>query len=115
MYGSCFWTALNGSTASSAAERIRSTRVSFRLNVAKRFISTSVIITERFYGEMMAKPKVFVTRVIPDKGFNLIKDFCDVDLWPDELPPGRAELLQHVRGVEGLLCLLTDKIDGEVM
>jgi glyoxylate reductase len=75
----------------------------------------SVIITERFYGEMMAKPKVFVTRVIPDMGLDMIKDFCDVDLWPDELPPGRAELLEHVRGVDGFLCLLTDKIDGEVM
>jgi glyoxylate reductase len=64
---------------------------------------------------MMSKPKVFVTRAIPDKGFDMIMDFCDVDLWPEELPPGRAELLQHVRGVDGLLCLLTDKIDGEVM
>lgn len=63
----------------------------------------------------MAKPKVFVTRVIPDKGLDMIKEFCDVDLWTDELPPTRAELSQHVRGVEGLLCLLTDKIDGEVM
>ena len=63
----------------------------------------------------MSKPKVFVTRAIPEKGFDMIKEFCDVDLWPDELPPGRAELLQHVRGVDGLLCLLTDRIDGEVM
>jgi glyoxylate reductase len=38
-----------------------------------------------------------------------------VDLWPNELPPTRDELIQHVRGVDGLLCLLTDKIDGEVM
>jgi len=45
----------------------------------------------------------------------MIQDFCDVDLWPDELPPGRDELLQHVRGMDGLLCLLTDTIDGEVM
>ncbi|HLF73140.1 MAG TPA: D-glycerate dehydrogenase [Anaerolineales bacterium] len=63
----------------------------------------------------MAKPRVFVTRAIPDKGLNLIRDFCDVDLWPAELPPERAELLEHVRGVEGLLCLLTDRIDGELM
>ena len=38
-----------------------------------------------------------------------------MDLWPDELPPGRDELLKHVHGVDGLLCLLTDRIDGEVM
>lgn len=63
----------------------------------------------------MSKPKVFVTRVIPDKGFELIKDFCDVDLWLEEAPPSREILLRHVSGVEGLLCLLTDKIDSDVM
>jgi glyoxylate reductase len=64
---------------------------------------------------MMSKPKVFVTRAIPEKGFEILRDFCDVDLWPHELPPNRDELRQHVRGVDGLLCLLTDKVDGEVM
>ena len=63
----------------------------------------------------MSKPKVFVTRAIPEKGFEIVRDFCDVDLWPDELPPRRDDLLKQVRGVDGLLCLLTDKIDGEVM
>jgi glyoxylate reductase len=63
----------------------------------------------------MSKPKVFVTRAIPEKGFEVIRDFCDVDLWPNELPPTRDELYQHVRGVDGLLCLLTDKIDGDMM
>jgi len=63
----------------------------------------------------MSKPKVFVTRIIPDKGLDLVKDFCDVDLWEAAMPPSREELLRHVRGVDGLLCLLTDKIDSEVM
>jgi len=63
----------------------------------------------------MSKPKVFVTRAIPDKGFELIKDFCDVNLWGNELPPSRHELLQRMHGVDGILSLLTDKIDGEVM
>ena len=63
----------------------------------------------------MSKPRIFVTRAIPEKGFEIIRDFCDVDLWPNELPPARDELLQHVRGMDGLLSLLTDKIDGEVM
>ena len=63
----------------------------------------------------MSKSKVFVTRVIPDKGLEIIKDFCDVNVWSDELPPSREELLQHVHGIDGLLCLLTDKIDVDVM
>ncbi len=63
----------------------------------------------------MPKPKVFVTRIIPDQGLNLVQDFCDVDLWTDELPPPREILLERVRGVEGLLSLLTDRVDGPLM
>ncbi len=63
----------------------------------------------------MSKPKVFVTRVIPDKGLEIVREFCEVDLWQEELPPSREELLKRVQGVDGLLCLLTDRVDGEVM
>ena len=63
----------------------------------------------------MSKPSVFVTRRIPEKGLEMIRDFCEVDLWAGELPPGRDELLKHVKGMDGLLSLLTDKVDGELM
>ncbi|HSM72638.1 MAG TPA: D-glycerate dehydrogenase [Anaerolineales bacterium] len=63
----------------------------------------------------MSKPKVFVTRIIPDKGLDLVRDFCEVDLWTDDLPPSRDELLKRVKDIDGLLCLLTETIDGEVM
>jgi glyoxylate reductase len=63
----------------------------------------------------MANPKVFVTRIIRNKGLDLVKENCQADIWPEELPPDRAALLERVRGVDGLLCLLTDCIDAEVM
>jgi glyoxylate reductase len=63
----------------------------------------------------MAKPKVFVTRLIPSKGLDLIRDFCDADIWPGELPPPHEEIIQRVRDVEGMVSLLTDKIDAGVM
>jgi glyoxylate reductase len=63
----------------------------------------------------MSKPKVFVTRLILDSGLDLVQDFCEAEVWPDELPPSQQEILRHVRGVEGLLCLLTDWIDEEIM
>ena len=63
----------------------------------------------------MSKHRVFVTRIIPDQGLNLVQAFSEVDLWTDELPPPREVLLQRVAGVDGLLSLLTDRIDGEVM
>jgi glyoxylate reductase len=63
----------------------------------------------------MSKPRVFLTRLIPEKGLKLIQSFCDVDQWTDELPPTYQTLLQRVRGIDGLLCLLTDRIDAAVM
>ncbi|MGE5249983.1 MAG: 2-hydroxyacid dehydrogenase [Bacteroidota bacterium] len=63
----------------------------------------------------MGKPNVFVTRLIPDRGLDLVKEACEARVWEDELPPDRQELIEAVRGVDGLLCLLTDRIDGEVM
>ena len=56
----------------------------------------------------MTKPKVFVTRIIPDKGLEMVRDFCEVDLWTNELPPSREELLKRIQGVDGILSLLTD-------
>lgn len=63
----------------------------------------------------MARPRVFVTRIIPDDGLNLVQAHCDVDLWTDELPPPREVLLRRVRGIDGLLTLLTDRVDGELL
>ena len=63
----------------------------------------------------MNKPRVFVTRPIPDRGLDVIKNFCDADVWTDELPPSRDVLLERVRDVEGIVSLLTDRIDGEVL
>jgi glyoxylate reductase len=61
---------------------------------------------------MSVRPKVFVTRVIPDAGLRLIKDACDAEIWPDQLPPPAAVLRQKVADCAGLVSLLTDTIDG---
>lgn len=63
----------------------------------------------------MSKPKVFITRKILDKGLEMIHQFCDADIWLDDLPPSREVLMNRVQGIQGLLSLLTDSIDMEVM
>jgi glyoxylate reductase len=60
-------------------------------------------------------PRVFVTRVIPRAGLDLVEAATDADVWADELPPPRDTLLERVRGVEGLLSLLTDSVDDELL
>jgi len=63
----------------------------------------------------VAKPKVFVTRIIPPAGLGMVREFCEADIWAEELPPSSEMILERVRGVEGILSLLTDKMDGDVM
>jgi len=61
------------------------------------------------------KPKVFITRMLPQPALDLVLPACDAEVWQDELPPPRDVLLSKVRDVEGLLSLLTDKIDAALM
>ncbi len=63
----------------------------------------------------MPKPKVFVTRRIPDKGLSLVQDFCEAEVWPEELPPSRETLLARLSSVDGVLSLLTDRLDAAAM
>ncbi len=63
----------------------------------------------------MSRPRVFVGRVIPEEGLEPVREACDVDLWTDELPPPRDELLRRVAGTEGLLTLLTERVDAELL
>jgi glyoxylate reductase len=63
----------------------------------------------------MKKPSVFVTRLIPKAGLDRVLDFCEAEVWQEELPPSHAVILDKVQGIHGLLCLLTDRIDAEIL
>jgi glyoxylate reductase len=62
---------------------------------------------------MPPRARVFVARRIPDDGLRLIGEACDAEIWPDELPPPRDDLLRAIAGCEGVLTLLTDLVDAE--
>jgi lactate dehydrogenase-like 2-hydroxyacid dehydrogenase len=64
---------------------------------------------------MSDRPRVFVARRIPDDGLDLLRDACELELWDDELPPPRADLLRAVAGCDGILTLLTDRVDDELL
>lgn len=60
----------------------------------------------------MPKPKVLITRNFFDKAIDLIKKEAEVEVYPSELDPiPRNVLLEKVRDIQGLLPMLTDKID----
>ena len=63
----------------------------------------------------MAKPRVFVSRFIAQEALGKITQASEMELWPDELPPPYEVLLEKIQGIEGLLSLLSDKIDANLM
>jgi glyoxylate reductase len=63
----------------------------------------------------MAQPRVFVSRIIPEDGLRPIRETCDATIWDDELPPPRDKLLSAIAGCDGVLTLLTDKVDDEFL
>jgi glyoxylate reductase len=63
----------------------------------------------------MAKPRVFVTRVIAREALDRIGQATEMEVWPGELPPPGEVLLEKARGAQGLLTLLTDRVDRTLM
>jgi glyoxylate reductase len=61
------------------------------------------------------KPRVFVARLIPDDGLAPVVEACEARVWEGELPPPRDELLRAVEGCDGILTLLTDRVDDELL
>jgi glyoxylate reductase len=59
--------------------------------------------------------KVFVTRALPGGAIDRLAAEHEIEVWPEALPPPRDELLACVREVQGLLALLTDRVDAELM
>jgi glyoxylate reductase len=62
----------------------------------------------------MAKPKIYVTRQIFDEAVDRLKEATDMKYWDSEMPPPRDVLLREVQDIDGLYCLLTEKIDAEL-
>ena len=59
---------------------------------------------------------VFVTRQIPQPGIDILREHCDrVDINPEDRVLSKEELLEGVKGRDGVLCLLTDTIDEEIL
>lgn len=61
--------------------------------------------------------RIFVTRDLPGRGLDRLRREPDlhVDLWPEESPPPRSVMLDRIVNAAGLLCLITDRIDSELL
>lgn len=64
---------------------------------------------------MSIRKKVFVSRLIPDAGLELLKGIEDLTVWQGELPPTREQMNMAVRGCDGIICLLSDAVDAALL
>jgi glyoxylate reductase len=62
----------------------------------------------------MPKPKIYVTRELPERGLNIIKKHFDAEVWPEYAPPPKNVIIEKAKNVDALASLLSDKIDAEV-
>lgn len=64
----------------------------------------------------MPRPRVYIARRLPDPAMAMLRDGADITVWgTDEVPPPRDVLLREAAASDGLLSLLTDRIDGELL
>jgi glyoxylate reductase len=62
----------------------------------------------------LPKPKVYVTREMPERGFRIIKENFATEVWPEYAPPPKKLIIEKAAKVDALVTLLSDKIDTEV-
>ncbi|HEY9555523.1 MAG TPA: D-glycerate dehydrogenase, partial [Acidimicrobiales bacterium] len=61
------------------------------------------------------KPRVAVTRALPGTALDRLGDIADVVVWPDRLPPSPLELRELAAGARGIITMLTDRVDADLL
>lgn len=61
------------------------------------------------------KPRVLITRQVPDAALAVVRDRCELQYDPSDRQLAPAELVQAVADKDGLLCVVTDRVDDAVL
>jgi glyoxylate reductase len=66
--------------------------------------------------EMTSRPKVYITRRIPETVLEKISEVCEITMWEQEDTPVPLDVLEReIQSVDGLFCLLTETIDEDLL
>jgi len=63
----------------------------------------------------MAKPRVFATHSLFESARQILLETCEVEYWTKQERPSRQEVLRRVKDKEGLICLLTEKVNEDLL
>lgn len=64
---------------------------------------------------MPSQPRVFATRTLPDAVLEALAQRCELDVWGERAAPAPEVLAARAAAAAGLLCLLTDRVDGRLL
>jgi glyoxylate reductase len=65
---------------------------------------------------VVSRPKVYVTRKVPEQALEILRSVASVSVWDrEDVPPPREVILRELAQADGVFSLLTDRIDAEVM
>lgn len=65
--------------------------------------------------QTLPKAKVFITRRLPDIDLGKLEQIAEVETWNQTQEPPYSLLLEKAKKIDGLLCLLTDRIDKQLI
>src|SRR5215475_850174 len=63
----------------------------------------------------MPKPKIYCTHALFEEARAILDANCDAEYWADTERPSREEVLRRVKDKEGLICLLTEKVNDDLL
>ena len=64
----------------------------------------------------MAKPRIYITRPLPEPAMRMLEGAVEYRMWDrEDEPVARDSLLREVVDVDGVICLITEKMDAEVI
>lgn len=89
--------------------------IALKSDSVKSMSMTNESATEQLNSSSKPKPKVYVTRRVPSKGIEILKQHCEVTQWNNDDPVPKNELRSKLKGVDALFCLLSDKIDRDMI
>lgn len=84
--------------------------------IRKETLTLVSLLFGHLRGGNYLKNTVYITRKLPDTIIDKLSSHFDVRMWNEEnIPVPREVLLREIEHVDGLLCLLTDRIDEDVL
>ena len=63
----------------------------------------------------MPRPKILATRPLFDAARQILQEKCEVEYWPQEERISREELFHRIKDKQGLVCLLTERVDDALL